>query len=1277
MTTAEASKRNRRKRRRPAGVEVLEGRQLLATIGLDAASGVLSIVGTPGADLARVEYGLTTTSTGQGVQGTTDTSVIEVTLESDQGLVLQRSFAASAVKSVWFDGQGGVDLLSNLTTTTSTWKTGNVGTVNTSLLVGSPGYRDASSVGQVGVFRVGPTGQVGLDYLYRGAGYAGQLGIFSLAGMDAYRPGSTDYIREAVRRALSDSTQGHVAIRAQNEGAKFTSSLPWEGSLNSGTYRGVHTVAMQPGDSFAAVLVPSGTFEQVAANPAAGGSLRPLFSVPGANPAPLDPQFLGQVGDLDGKGSLFAFEDLRLDGSSDRDYNDMVFQVTGARGTATPVSQVINPSHNFTAAPIFSQIETYAVAQETGDAVTSAGSYVPGAFRVGPDGNVTIDYQKDGAPTAGEVALFSCQGMDRYVPGSPEYLKEAARRALSDSVLGHVVISDLSESSRDSGNPGYHGTRSFPMTPGDSFGVLEVPAGTIWQLYNGRVPASGAVVSVDQVRDGGLLVSPDPTRPSITTVGMGGTGLGLGGASANPTDPTKLDPASICVVVYHDSLDNGKVDPADPSLPGIPVTLSGTDFSGNPVKFVATSGPDGCAEFPSVPAGVYRFTADDPTGATRLRGAQAGANGGIAADGGINGILLLPGVVAEGYSLGRVRPTSLSGRVFADADYDRIFDPSESPIAGVAVQLVGTDDLGGSVSASTNTDATGAYLFDGLRPGTYRIVEAQPAGYPDGRQSIGSFEGQAHPIARNGTIATDAFNAIRILPGERGYNYDFAEWATPPSGVAYQQQIDLAGTEGSDVVSVVLGATVHTITINGDVTTIDASVPTIVTFSGLGGNDTLTIEGIAGSESFTAAPNVATLVAPGIRLEIAGVAGLAFHGGVNDRAYLYDTRGNDLYSASPAGQQLDGPDYHVAVNGVDRVYAYAVNGGFDAATLYDSAGDDDFKGTPTDARIYGAGYYSYTRGFDRVAAISRGLGSDRAYLYDSAGNDTLTGDPAAATLAGKGYTVTAQGFPRVDTYFNAGGKDSASFKGSAGDDRFYGSPNEAQLVGAGFDLRAHGPAVATADGGAGGFDRAYLTGTQGDDTLNASWAQSRLTGPGLDATARAFAWVQAIGGSCLGYDVAYLADSTDNDTFEAAPNSARLYSTAYTIRADAFNRIVATSSSGGADQATLRDSPGDDTFVGSTGGGRFFGVGFDNTANGFAKLTIDGSAGGRNTALLTDGAGDDTLTAAGNALTLASATQTLKLSGFSTVAVTGSTGKNRKKLSAIDFALTLYGTWTL
>jgi hypothetical protein len=111
-------------------------------------------------------------------------------------------------------------------------------------------------------------------------------------------------------------------------------------------------------------------------------------------------------------------------------------------------------------------------------------------------------------------------------------------------------------------------------------------------------------------------------------------------------------------------------------------------------------------------------------------------------------------------------PSSLSGLVWQDFNNDGQVDFGEKGIAGVTVTLAGTDDLGNAVSQAQATDADGAYVFLGLRPGTYSITETQPAGYLQGIDTVGTAGGSLS--------ATDQFS-VPLGPGVNGLNYNFGE----------------------------------------------------------------------------------------------------------------------------------------------------------------------------------------------------------------------------------------------------------------------------------------------------------------------------------------------------------------------------------------------------------------------------------------------------------------------------------------------------------------------
>ena len=235
---------------------------------------------------------------------------------------------------------------------------------------GASGFFNPEVIGfESGMFIVGDTGEVTIDYLFDGGGYKGELAIFSLDGMDL--PGTDDFVqedfmREAASRALSNSDQGHIAISDRAEGARFSGELG-ETDKNSGDYLGAKTFKMRPGDEIGFMLVPNGRVQEVLDNPAIGGAKTPLFSLSTANP---DGMFhAGQIADVFGDGQTFVFEDLRTDGTSDLDYNDVVFQVRGAKGQAKLLSDVIAPGEDWRATDMGEAIRAYAsqyIEQEDG-----------------------------------------------------------------------------------------------------------------------------------------------------------------------------------------------------------------------------------------------------------------------------------------------------------------------------------------------------------------------------------------------------------------------------------------------------------------------------------------------------------------------------------------------------------------------------------------------------------------------------------------------------------------------------------------------------------------------------------------------------------------------------------------------------------------------------------------------------------------------------------------------------------------------------------------------
>ncbi|WP_293318275.1 DUF4114 domain-containing protein [Microcoleus sp. PH2017_15_JOR_U_A] len=207
-----------------------------------------------------------------------------------------------------------------------------------------------------GTFLVDNQGQVKFDYVFDGGYFTGEIGIFSLSGMEAFTPGTPEFIAEAARRVLTNSTLGNIVIRDSTEGAKFTGSMPGEYDFGSGEYQGIKTFNMTPGDTFAVMFVPSGTVQSSLQYSWLWDLFpenRPLFSIATANPN--DTGHLLQIADITGSGNTFALEDMSS-ANSDRDYNDLIFKISGATGNAPLLDTVINPDKEWRNTPLGQQL---------------------------------------------------------------------------------------------------------------------------------------------------------------------------------------------------------------------------------------------------------------------------------------------------------------------------------------------------------------------------------------------------------------------------------------------------------------------------------------------------------------------------------------------------------------------------------------------------------------------------------------------------------------------------------------------------------------------------------------------------------------------------------------------------------------------------------------------------------------------------------------------------------------------------------------------------------
>lgn len=118
-------------------------------------------------------------------------------------------------------------------------------------------------------------------------------------------------------------------------------------------------------------------------------------------------------------------------------------------------------------------------------------------------------------------------------------------------------------------------------------------------------------------------------------------------------------------------------------------------------------------------------------------------------------------------------PSSIAGTVYEDFNGNNLRESGDVPLQGVQLTLLQlVDGQYVSTGRTTVTDAAGHYRFDALLPGTYRVVETQPAGY----LSVGATAGTVGGATRGSVLSPDVIDGISLLGGEDSVNNDFAEF---------------------------------------------------------------------------------------------------------------------------------------------------------------------------------------------------------------------------------------------------------------------------------------------------------------------------------------------------------------------------------------------------------------------------------------------------------------------------------------------------------------------
>ena len=258
-------------------------------------------------------------------------------------------------------------------------------------------------------------------------------------------------------------------------------------------------------------------------------------------------------------------------------------------------------------------------------------------------------------------------------------------------------------------------------------------------------------------------------------------------------------PISVSGQVFHDVDLDCHRDADESGIGGVTITLERWNQQSGSYEDVATTTTDADGHYKfdtdlGLLPGTYRVVETQPDGYLSV-GATPGTVDGVISGGpdvisghpNILGEIVIPlgNQHAIDYDFCEVRPVSLSGHVYHDADNDGVRDAGEDPIANVLIRVTRIGSAPGmegpfDAGAITyvRTDAQGFYQVSGLPPGVYEIVEISndPAGgnplaaYLDGKDTIGNVAG-----TDVGVVSNDRFAQVTLNAGDGGVDYDFGE----------------------------------------------------------------------------------------------------------------------------------------------------------------------------------------------------------------------------------------------------------------------------------------------------------------------------------------------------------------------------------------------------------------------------------------------------------------------------------------------------------------------
>ncbi|MEM7474186.1 MAG: SdrD B-like domain-containing protein [Planctomycetota bacterium] len=707
-----------------------------------------------------------------------------------------------------------------------------------------------------------------------------------------------------------------------------------------------------------------------------------------------------------------------------------------------------------------------------------------------------------------------------------------------------------------------------------------------------------------------LLVSRD--IPPGTRLGFAGvteyssiSGVGSRSYSDEFLWDSSVSSAGLRGSVIMDNNMDQRIGREDQGLADIRISLTGTDAFGNIIEDSTVTDEYGDYQFTGLPPGTYELFQPEQPMHFQDSVELTGEFGGVAEQDRIHSIVIPQGsnTVAPGYVFTESPATSVSGSVYDDSDANLARNDEEPGIAGVEILLRGEDGFGNLHNLATTTDADGNFIFESVMPGTYSVVETQPAGYADWVENV-SHVGQSWINDQVDNIVVQTANPVEgidfseiaegKLSGQISIDLDNDRELSDSDKLLQNVRVELVGSD-------VLGEPIHLETLTDESGGYEFAALRPGTYEIIFGE----AEGLRVVESQVGAlaegssgENVGNGIADedriqnitiqsgenwqgyDLRLEYETRIEGDFLSNYDNQAFLVGGQGDDhlnvVIGEDSAVISLNDQTFEVDRSDNVAVHVLGISGN-DTASITGSNDFEEIQVGGAFANVNSSWIQVIVHGMDGIS-VESSAGDDIARLYDTSGDDHLVASPYIATWSGDGYSHEIAGIKRLYGYSRSRGNDTAELTGSELRDNVVAEPETLRMYDDNYyiKLEKFESVDVTANNAA---DRAYFIGGEdSDESLRAGQNQAVFTTPTTQVSVGDFRYVNARAGGG-GADSAILEGSEGNDSLYSKVQSATYLVDRTTIVTDGFEDLQVSAGDGGLDIAAMYDSIADDTFT--------------------------------------------------------------------------------------------------